>query len=68
MLRIELSIASALLGLAIQADYMAQLYFANLTRGTSNAGALYVEPGDQVAIKFSFHDTAGTSSWLTFRT
>jgi hypothetical protein len=41
------------------AGYTARLYFHNLTTNQSGAGEIIAAPGDQVAIKYSFHGDGG---------
>lgn len=38
----------------VNADYSARLSFENLTRGTSNSGALLASVGDAIGIRFNF--------------
>ncbi|MEP0765947.1 MAG: hypothetical protein HRF45_05315 [Fimbriimonadia bacterium] len=50
--------------------YVVRLWFENLTKGTSNAGALICDVGDQIAIKYFFYaddPTGNTEKWGTFQ-
>ncbi|GMV36734.1 MAG: hypothetical protein AMXMBFR61_12420 [Fimbriimonadales bacterium] len=61
---------AALLTAPSFAGYQVRLWFENVTKGTSNAGALLAAPGDQIAIKYFFlaDDTTGnTEKWGTFQ-
>lgn len=60
-------LVSLMIPVSANGAFAARLYFANLTRGTSNAGALYAAVGDSVAIKFDFAATTGQDKWGTLQ-
>ncbi|MEP0767373.1 MAG: PEP-CTERM sorting domain-containing protein [Fimbriimonadia bacterium] len=64
------SALAALLTAPSFAGYQVRLWFENVTKGTSNAGALISAPGDQIAIKYRFFaddQTGNTEKWGTFQ-
>lgn len=48
-------------------SYSVRLAFENLTRGTSNAGALEAQVGDELAIRYTFHGVDSPNRWGIFQ-
>ncbi|GMV35625.1 MAG: hypothetical protein AMXMBFR61_01330 [Fimbriimonadales bacterium] len=64
------TVGATLLASSGHAGYVARLWFENVTKGTSNAGALLCDPGDQIAIKYYFRaddQTGQTEKWGTMQ-
>jgi len=64
------TVGATLLASSGHAGYVARLWFENITKGTSNAGALLCDPGDQIAIKYYFmadDQTGQTEKWGTMQ-